>query len=577
MLPFFIEVNNARSYQLVFREAVGDINRLRQVLQIVVKHGFGDMIHRARIFERVGIRPEQTKEDRVREPAKRLTRMLTELGPTYVKVGQLLSSRPDLIPEEYTTALRTLQDNVEPAPFEKVEQIIEEDFGKSIENLFTDFSTEPIASASIAQVHSATTHDGLKVAVKVKRSGIEGKVRADLNILYYLAHLMDAVVEESALYNPVEIVRQFDQALGNEMDLRREANNLRTFVGNFQDRTTLVIPTPVEHLCSTNILTMEYIEGQRFNEVESGSELAQKAALNLIEGFYQQAFEDGFFHSDPHPGNLRILPDGRVGLLDFGQTGKLSTNMRNSMMLLGLGIVLRDAETVARIVYRIGAQVKKVDLGELKNDIQQTLEQGLEKELANIDTSKLLQRLLDLSLRHQVRIPAEYTLICKSLATAEGCVRTLHPELNPATVLAPYVKRLLVEHYNLDDLRGGFLRGLLQFTHFFNDLPKQATQLLIDLEGGRLTLNTKNPEITHLRRTVSAVGIDLFWGLIAVGLLVVSLPPLMSNQPTPTAAIWGLIGSATISTIVTLRYFLTPVIRKMRLRPWLERRWGNRR
>ncbi len=561
---------------MVLRQAVGDLNRMRQILQVIVKHGFGDLLDRARIFERLRIRKPKTEEDRAHSPAQRFTLLLTELGPTFIKMGQLLSCRPDILPAEYITALSVLQDQAPPFPYAQVVKIIKKDLGQKPEDLFSAFEKEPMASASIAQVHRAVTKDGQDVVVKVKRPDIELTVRSSLDILYYLAHLLEAVAEEGALYAPTEVIKEFDRAIGFEMDLAREAQNLRSFAKNFHGRNNLVIPEPLDDLSGRNVLTMRRIKGLRIDQVEPGSDLAQKAAMNLIEGFFQQVFEDGRFHADPHPGNLLVLDDGRMGLLDFGQTGTLASAQRSTIVQLSLGIILKDADTVARLVYRIGSHSKRADLGKLKQDVEATLESTLEGKLDQIDTSQVLQKLLDLSWQHQVRIPPEFTLATKAMVTIEGVVRMLHPELDLANMAAPYVKRLMTERYSLDDLKGGAGRALLQLTNILNEVPQQMSQILMDLEGGRLCIQARDPEANLLRRSVRGIGMDVFWGLIAAGLLGGSLPALMSGDPIPTAALVGLGGTLLIAVTVTLRYFLAPAIRKLRLRSWLERRWDDK-
>ncbi len=567
---------------MVLREAVGDLNRMRQILQVVVKHGFGDMLARARIFERLGLGkpaepgdPDAKGGAKGRAPAQRVAKMLCDLGPIYIKMGQILSTRPDLIPLEYVDALSQLQDNAPPIPADRVAGVIQADLGASTDELFATFEPEPMASASIAQVHRATTEDGREVAVKIKRPGIERTVRADLDILYSLAHLLEAVFEDTSLYEPVALVREFDRAISLEMNLEREVENLRAFGQHFAERTNLAIPEPIDALCGRDVLTMTYLDGARLGDLEPGGELAKKAALNLVDGCYQQVFVDGLFHTDPHPGNLRFLPDGRVGLLDFGQVGRLSGTMRSTIVLFGLGVVLREPDTVARIVYRLGSQTKRVDLGALKEDIQAMLQGTLEKKLGQVDTGKILQRLLDLSQRHQVRLPAEYVLLAKSITTVDGILRVLDPELQPAEVVAPYVKKMMAERFSVEDLRGGLGRTLLQLSGFLNEVPQQVSQILLDLEGGRMTVNVRDPEVVRLRKSVRGLGIEVFWGLIAAGLLAGSLPAMMHPGPVPTAAVLGLIGAGLIAFTGTLRYFLSPLLSRMRLRTWLERRWGD--
>ena len=341
----------------------------------------------------------------------------------------------------------------------------------------------------------------------------------------------------------------------------------------FSSRSNLAIPEPIDGLCGNDVLTMSWIDGVHLDEMEPGGDLSKKAALNLIEGAYQQVFEDGFFHTDPHPGNLRFLADGRVGMLDFGQVGRLSPTMRNTIVLFGLGVILRESDTVARLVYRIGSQTERVDLGKLKQDIQEMLQGSLEKKLGQVDAGQLLNRLMDLSQTHQVRLPAEYVLLAKSVATIDGILRVLDPDLDPAEVAAPYVKRMLAERFNVEDLRGGIGRALLQLSGFLNEVPEQVSQILLDLEGGRMTVNVRDPEVERLRHAVRGLGMELFWGLIAAGLMAGSLPALMTPGPAPTAAVVGIISAGVIAVTGTMRYFLSPMMKKMRLRSWLERRW----
>ncbi|MBN2497930.1 MAG: AarF/ABC1/UbiB kinase family protein [Deltaproteobacteria bacterium] len=559
----------------MLREAVGDLNRMRQILQVLVKHGFGDLLDRARIFQRLGLGKPAQPSAGTSPGSQRLARVLCELGPTFIKMGQLLSTRPDLVPEPYASALRPLQDSAPPIPAADLRRVLERELGAAPEAVFARFDPEPIASASIAQVHRAAGADGRELAVKVKRPGIERTVRADLDILYYLAHLLEAVVEESSLWDPVGVVREFDRAIGLEMDLQREAENLQAFAKKFAARGKLIVPEPVAGLCTRELLSMTFIEGVHLDAVESGSEMARKAARNLIEGSYQQIFEDGLFHADPHPGNLRFFPDGRVGLLDFGQVGRLSTGMRSTLVLLGLGVVLREPDTVARLVYRIGVQRHRVDLGELKADIERMLESTLHRTLGEVNTGQLLKRLIDLSVQHDVRIPAEYVLISKALGTIDGTIRRLDPGLDVAEATAPYVQRLLLDRFNPDDLRGGLLRSLLLVSNFLDEVPRQVSQILLDMEGGRLSINVRDPESARLRSSVRGLGIEIFWGLVAAGLLAGSLPAFMGEGPAPTAAIAGLAAAGLIALTATARYFLTPMLRKLRLRPWLERRWGS--
>jgi ubiquinone biosynthesis protein len=561
----------------LLREAFYDLNRMRRILQIAVRYGFGDLLARARVFERLRLKPPSAEAPPSVSPAQRLARMLAELGPTFVKLGQILSTRPDLLPADAIAALSELQDRAPPMPLSEVKKVLRQDLGGEAEDIFERFEETPLAAASIAQVHRARLKDGREAAVKVRRPDIDRVVRADLDILYTLAHLLQSAPEEgSPLLDGVGLVREFDRAIARELDLEREAQTLRAFHKNFSQRTSLSIPEPVESLCGPRVLTMSLLCGQKIADIPPGSELAQKAAANLIEGTYQQIFEDGLFHSDPHPGNLCVLADGRVGMMDFGQVGRLTPAMRNTLALMALGVVLRDPDTLARLVYRVGVSGKRVDLGELRQDIQRMMDGQIEKALGEVDTGKILQRLLLLAQRYRVAVPAEYALVAKAVATVESAVRALHPGLVPATATAPFVRKLLAERYNLDDLRGGMARTLLQLSSFLNELPHQASQILLDLEGGRLTVNVRDPEAGKRLSALRYLGLEVFWGLIAAGLLAGSLPAFFSDRPAPAIAVLAVIGATAIAVCGTAIHWLGPLLRRMSLRRWLERRLGER-
>jgi len=557
----------------LLKETVRELNQLRQILQVVVKHGFGDLLDRARVFERLHLKRPGTAEDRSRAPAERFASMLCELGPAFVKIGQILSTRPDLLPAEFIEALSRLQDQAPPFAFSQVERIIAQDLGRPPQELFKRLDERPLASASMAQVHAAELFDGRQVVVKVLRPGIESQVRGTLDVLYTLAQLLEGVSNETGIFQPAAVAQEFDRAMSRELDLVAEAENLRTFAANFASRRSMTCPAVIDEMSTARLLTMTRLEGKKLDQLEPGSEQARQVALALIEGYYQQVFEDGFFHADPHPGNLVVLEDGRVGLYDFGQVARLTHSQRSTLVLLGLGILLKDADTVARLVYRVGSAAQRVNLAELKEDIRQTLEGSLEKKLSEVSSSEVLKQLVALAMHYRVRVPAEFTLAVKTLVTVEGSVRKLAPELEPGKVAAPYVKKLLAEYYSLDDLKGAAGRTLFQLSNFLGQVPGQLSQILLDLECGRLVVQVEDRAAPSLRRVLRGLGMDVFWGLVAAGLLAGSLPALLQGD----GRAWWAVGAAgVIALAATVRYFLGPVWEKLSLRQWLERRWERR-
>ncbi|HET6982454.1 MAG TPA: AarF/UbiB family protein, partial [Myxococcaceae bacterium] len=334
-----------------------DLNRLRQIATIAARHGFADLLDRAGVFRLIGRREpvEPAPDTRAASTARRFRRMLEDLGPTFVKLGQVLSTRADLLPSEFILELRLLQDSVAPIPLDAVRAQIEAGLGRSPEDAFASIEREPLAAASIAQVHRATTRGGEPVVVKVQRPGIQTQIGSDLQVLRSLARLLEAVVEETGIYSPVGIVEEFDRAIREELDFVHEAENVRAFQETHRERKGVRIPRVHDELSSGTVLTLEYFGGVRLLEAELSAERRAELARVVLDTAFRQLFEDGLFHADPHPGNFLLLPDGDIGLVDFGLVGRLTKQMREQLVILIVAVALKDSDSVARLLYRIGA------------------------------------------------------------------------------------------------------------------------------------------------------------------------------------------------------------------------------
>lgn len=523
----------------MIREAFRDLNRLREIAAVVGRHGFGSLLDRARLPEVIGrkvdaeVRPEAARLS----AAARFRGMLVELGPTFVKFGQVLSSRPDLLPASWIEELRTLQDAVPPFPLDEVRGQIEASLGRSLEELFAEIDPRPLASASIAQVHKARLKDGRIVAVKVQRPGIEERVRADLDLLFYLARILEAVVEETGVYTPVGIIEEFERSIGEELDFFNEARNIRRFVEANRNRPAFKIPEVFEELSGRRVLTLEFITGVKITEAcppHDGPTLARK----MVDGAFRQLFEDGFFHGDPHPGNVLVLPDGRIGFLDFGLCGELTPQMRENIVLLVLAVALRDAESAARLIYRVGIPDQRTNLGAFRQDIQEILNRYLGQRIKDVEARSVARDILDLAVRYKIKVPKEYAVLSKAAMTAEGVIRKLDPELDALAVGLPYAKELLQGRFDPAALFGGAggMRSLLRLQTLVHDVPLQLSQILMDLEAGKFTVAAKSEELPELTRAIRGLGITVFLGLLAGGCVVGTFIALSEVQ----WSVWGM-------------------------------------
>lgn len=499
-----------------------DLNRLRQIATIAARFGFADLLDRAGVFRLIGRREtvEQAQEARAASAARRFRRMLEELGPTFVKLGQVLSTRADLLPGEFVTELRLLQDSVTPIPLESVRAQIQAGLGRSPEEAFASIEPEPLAAASIAQVHRATTRSGEPVVVKVQRPGIQAQMASDLQVLHSLAKLLEAVVEETGIYSPVGIVEEFDRAIREELDFVHEAANVRAFQETHRERKGIRIPRVHDDLSSATVLTLEYFGGVKLLEAQLSAERRAELARVVLDTAFRQLFEDGLFHADPHPGNFLLLPDGDIGLIDFGLVGRLTRQMREQLVILIVAVALKDSDSVARLLYRIGAPDARANIAAFRSDIDVVLGRHLPRTLGEVNARHLLGDLLDLAVKYRVRVPREYALLSRASISMEGILRQLSPELDILGVALPYAKELLKGRYEVGDLQGGFLRALLRFQGLAADLPTQLSQILLDLETGRFSVNVRSPTLDQMNASLRAAAVITFLGLCACGFIV---------------------------------------------------------
>ena len=345
------------------RTAIKDVVRLRQIASVLVRHGYGHVVEAWNLQDKavVGLLVERKapETDRLSGP-ERLTRALQDLGPTFVKLGQILSTRPDLVPPEVCKELETLQSSVSPISYDEAREVVETSLGRKLEEGFDGFSIEPLASASIAQVHTAKLiGTDEEVVIKVQRPGIREVIEADLHILYWLARQLEQTVPEAAAFDPVAIIREFDRAISRELSFKYEGNNLQRIARNFESWDTIYIPTLHMELSSDNIMVMERLRAHKITEAAEHGHYMEPIAQECVRMLFKMAYEDGFFHGDLHPGNLLILEDGRIGLIDFGLVGRMTQTMKDAMADLVLGILTRNDEAVARSLFEMSIRSEK--------------------------------------------------------------------------------------------------------------------------------------------------------------------------------------------------------------------------
>ncbi len=508
----------------MLREAIHDLNRLREVSSVIARHGFGAYLERVRLGS-VAPRPDPASGVKPATPptdgrnAARFRQMLVDLGPTYVKLGQLLSSRPDILPPAWIAELSLLQDACEPVPVASIRRQIELGLGRPVDEAFAWLDPVPAASASIAQVHRARTHGGADVAVKVQRPGVREQFEGDLGLLQYVARLLEALVEETGIYTPSDIVEEFDRAIHEELDFANEARNALDMAAASRDLPFVVIPGVHPALSSATVLTLDYVDGFKVTDLAGREGYdPQRVARNLIEASFRQLFGGGIFHGDPHPGNILVLPGNRIAMLDFGLVGRIGRPMQEALVTLLVAVALRDPETVARVLYRIGVPEAHTPITALRDDISAILDRYLGLKLDQIRSSTLLTDMLDLAVRHKIRVPREYAILCKSSVTVEGLIRGLYPELDIMEVGLPYAKEMLFSRFQPGDASGALMKSMLKLQGLAEDVPSQLSQILADLEGGKFRVQVRSESIDRIADNVRSLGLTIFLGLLASAL-----------------------------------------------------------
>ena len=543
----------------MIREAFQDLNRLRQISLIAARYGFVDLLDRSGIRKKEEGTPETAEGVRAATVARRFRMMLAELGPTFVKLGQVMSTRADLLPREFIEELETLQDKVPAVPFDQVRKVVKDAFGKELEEVFGEFTREPVAAASMAQAHKARTREGENVIVKVQRPGITEQLRADLSVLHYLARALEAVIEEVGVYTPTGIIEEFDKAVHEELDFLNEAANIRAFYKNHIGITHTRIPKVYEDLTARTVLTMEYFDAPNLTHANLDEEGKKTIAKTILEGAFKQLFEDGLFHGDPHPGNLLVLEGPVLGLIDFGLVGRVTRQMQDTLVQLVLAIGLKDSESVARLLYRLGTPDTRTNLMAFRTDIDAILTTYMPTSLKDVNTRHLLADILNLAVKFKIRIPREFAILSRASIAIEGVLRSLYPDLPINDIFLPYAKKLLAERYDPTQLQGGVMKALLRLQGAATDLPMQLQQILLDLESGKFTVTVKGDQMAELNASLRAFAVVAFAGLCACGFIIGTFIAF-ANKPLE---LWGVPVLGLLGIAATIFLFSTAVVRQL--------------
>jgi len=472
---------------------------------------------------------------------QRLRLALEALGPTFVKLGQILSTRPDLLPPDYIAELSRLQDTVPPVPWETIQNCLEEELGTPLSAHFASFDPQPIAAASLAQVHPATLRDGTEVVVKVQRPHIRQVIETDLEILSDLAWLAQQHTPLGELYDLPEIAEEFAYTLRAELDYRREGRNADRFRENFADEPALYIPQVYWETTTRRVLTLERIRGIKIDDIEALDAAGydrKRIALHAARIIIQEVLVDGFFHADPHPGNFVVMPGEVIGAMDFGMVGYLDRRLREDLVRLYIAAVQMDSEAVAERLIRMGAARQQVDRNSLSRDIARLLRKYQGLPLKEIRAQEVVRDIMPIAFRHHLRLPSDLWLLGKTLGMMEGVGLKLDPDFDIFAVSEPYVRRLMRQVWLPDHWGPSLLRGITDWAELTSLAPRQAVRLLEQAERGELQIRLRLQELeettARMDRMASRLALSILVAAFIVALALL-IPALNLN------AQWGII------------------------------------
>jgi len=505
---------------------VRDINRFNQILLVLFEEGFDLLLSKINLRQYLPIAKRfKPKKDSELKHEVRLRKTLERLGPTFIKFGQLLSVRPDLVPREYSKELEKLQDSVPEFHFSEARGIVEKEFGKSIEKLFLHFEKKPIASASISQVHKAILKNGDKVAVKVQRPNVKHMMETDIEIMFYFANLLEKHVEKLRMFKPVKIVNEFKEWTDKELDFKLEARNAKRFGQNFRGSKTVHIPKVYDELTSEKVLTLEFIEGvelHNIKEIKRRKLDFNQIIKNGFDAIMTQVFVHGIFHADPHPGNMIIMRNNIVAFVDFGIVGYFDEKLKNSCIDLLYGIVEQDEELIMETLVSMGMESDNIDYEQLKSDIGFIIQPLQHASIKEIKISRVLEEILDIALRHKLRVPASFVLFGKTIITLEGVAIEYDPNFKLVETTKPFIEHLIAKRTNPLYIWKNFVHNMHKYRKFAEEFPEKAERALDRIQKGTIKVDIEDTDIKKLALEIDRSSNRVAYGLLIAALLITS-------------------------------------------------------
>jgi predicted unusual protein kinase regulating ubiquinone biosynthesis (AarF/ABC1/UbiB family) len=518
------------------------LNRYRQIAWLFVKYGRSDLVKQSGLEETLDAEQKVTPKEQAK--ASELADDLEKLGPTFVKLGQLLSTRVEMMPQAYIEALTRLQDKVEPFAFEVVEKIVASELGVRLSKAFSDFDREPMAAASLGQVHKARLRNGRQVAVKVQRPEIRERMIEDLDALEEIAEFMDAHTEMGKRYEFGEMLDQFRKSLLRELDYRQELGNLTTLRENLKEFESIVVPEPISDYSTSKVLTMEYIHGRKVTDLSPLGRMefdGQALAEEVFRAYLEQILVNGFFHADPHPGNVFLTDDYRIALIDLGMVGRVMPNLQEQLLQLLLAIAEGRGDDASDIAIKIGDKKDTFDEVQFRRAISEIVAKQQGANVETMQVGRLVLEVTQASGENNIRVPSELTMLGKTLMNLDQVGRTIAPDFDPNASIRRNAAQIMQQRLMKSLSPGNLFSGVLELKDLVQRLPTRINKILDAIADNKMKI-----EVDAIDEKTLIVGFQKVANRITVGLVIASLivgAALLMRVET-TFRIWGYPGLA---------------------------------
>lgn len=547
---------------LMFGKRIRHISRYREIASALIRHGFGIVVEEIGFGQVLSFPQRMLFENKGKDSkttGERVRLVLQELGPTFVKLGQIASTRPDLLPEEIIRELEKLQDRVPPFSFQEVRGIVEAELGGGLEDLFRQFEETPLAAASIGQVHQAVLRSGEKVVVKIQRPNVTAVIETDLEILQDLALLAEHRLEWAARYQIRDMVDEFSKSLRAELDYTIEGRNAERISNQFRNDPNIHVPKVFWEYSTQKVLTMEYAEGVKLNEPDKLKQNGYNPKIlaeRLAKAIFQQIFIDGFFHGDPHPGNVLALPGEAIVFLDFGMTGRLTPGMKYHFSSLVIALMRQSTDGVIKAIFRMGLVPDDVNLAHLRDDVEQLREKYYGVPLSQISLGEAVNDLFRVAFRHSIRIPADLTLLGKTLLTVEGVVEKLDPDFNILDIAEPFGRQLLKERLHPKSLAETVWKRVSDYGELLADLPKHMKEATSLIKRGRLRLEIDIPGLDLFLKKLDRISNRLSFSIVLLAFSIIMVGIIIGSSLGRQSTLLWRIPAIEIGFVVATLMFL---------------------